>query len=136
MRVKMVAGMLVGSVVVAAACSAQHALDNPSDRDGGVLDALLDAVSSDVKDVKADVAPVVTQVACVDDGKGAWTATLELAGRSRDDIGRTSALACRDGVEWGCYQATCLVKNGALRVSCGTPTDHVAYVRFSVPPTP
>jgi hypothetical protein len=136
MRVKMVVGMLVGSVVVAVACSAQHALDNPSDKDGGVLDALLDAVSSETKDAKAEPVPTVTQVTCVDDGKGAWTATLDLPGRSRDDIGRTSALACRDGIEWGCYQAVCLVKDGALRVSCGTPSDHVAYVRFSVPPTP
>jgi hypothetical protein len=130
MRVKMVAGMLVGSVVVAAACSAQHALDNPSDKDSGVLDALLDAVSSDTKDAVAGGFGTVDEVACdklVGTTGKAWFGEKAYPGRTRADLSRGVAMVCQASPDldgYACVQTPMQVKDGGVRVMCtleGTP---------------
>lgn len=112
---------LVGSVVVAVACSAQHALDSPSDKDSGVLDALLDAVSSDTKDAIAGGFGTVDEVPCDKLISKAWFAERLFPGRTRADLSRGSALVCQPAADadgYSCVQTPMQVKDGAVRVVC------------------
>ncbi len=141
MRVKMVAGMLVGSVVVAVACSAQHALDNPSDKDGGALDALLDVVSADTKDALAGGGSSVDELKCdvlVGSVAKSWFAERTFPGRVRSDLARGVALVCKpkpDADGYQCQQVPMDVKDGAVRVVCA-PESLPGYTAIVSMPAP
>jgi len=122
----------VGSVVVAVACSAQHALDNPSDRDGGVLDALLDSISSETRDALAAEKPTIDTGPCDKTVLVGTTpfpaAQRSYPGRSKEDLARASVLVCTSKGDYPCYQAPASVKDGGLQVTCGAPSDTATFV--------
>jgi hypothetical protein len=144
MRWKMVVAVLVGSVVVAAACASTNGEHAREGSDGGVLDAIADALGFDhvAADAAAAEKPVVTTVAC-DKLLGSaparfWYAEAGFPGRSIADLARGFALKCAakpDASGYACIQQPMEVKDGAVRVLCaGEGTDPLPSVQIHMPP--
>ncbi len=124
MRWKMVGAVLVGSVVVAAACASSNERTHRNGTDVGVLDALADALGLDhvASDALAAENPTIDEISCAKVASGDWYASKAFPGRSRADLARGSALRCYTKVDadgFGCHQYGMDVKDGAVRVICG-----------------
>jgi len=130
MQWKVVVGSLLGSLVVAVACSSQHADNSPSD--GGVVDAIVDALGLDhvESDAMAGEKPTIDTVSC-DKTAGSYAyAEKAYPGRSKEDLSRASAMICGGSVIPGydCGKAEFAVKDGGIAVICGSKTGVVATI--------
>jgi hypothetical protein len=140
MRWKMVGAVLVGSVMVAAACASTNGDHAHQGSDTGVLDALADALGLDrvEGDAQAAEKPTVDEIACTKVFGKAVFAEKTYPGRSRSDLARGAALRCNGAADadgYACTQAPMDVKDGAVRVVCGSEgTTPLPTITIVMPP--
>lgn len=119
----MVGAVLVGSVVVAAACAANNASEPSraagSDA-GSVLDAVADALGIDhvVADAKASEKPTIDTLKCDKVADGRSYAERSYPSRPKEDLLRGSAMIC-DAATGVCQQTLMGLQDGRITVLCG-----------------
>lgn len=157
MRARDVAGMLVGAVVVFGACavhvddSGSRAAADSGTKDGALeaaIDALGDSLGveiSPIKDAEAgpgDPPTTKHSPACdksyILGGVTFWYAEQLLAGRSKEDLARATALLCDPAATTPGYTCTSYtrfdVRDGAIAVQCGSGSGPRSTVTLIIPP--
>ncbi|MGZ3454444.1 MAG: hypothetical protein ACXVEF_32860 [Polyangiales bacterium] len=130
MRWRMVGAVLVGSMVVAAACASTNNAGSGAAEDGGVVDALADALGLDhvEGDAQAAEKPTVDTVKCAAGGSASsFFAQKAYPGRSKEDLVRGAAMVCGypDGL---CVQSPLGLKDGLVSVTCGSADQSATFV--------
>jgi hypothetical protein len=137
----MVGAVLVGSVAVAAACSSTNGSGPNAGSDGGLFDSLTDTVADTLgldhveNEAAAAEKPTVDEVSCDKKIGANYFAEKTYPGRAKADLARGVALVCKSAADpdgYACVQFAADVKDGAVRVLCGS--DSTPKVLITMPP--